>query len=113
MDHQVVARSEAAALEYIVQDQQHRHYGNHRIDEIRPAVLSRDGVAQVRAPSENQVQDHAGCQAEGKMPSRIGPVGYESIDELGNTVNDTHQRQNDTEIGVGDAIFSPKGRHCE
>ena len=111
--HQVIARSETAALEYIVQDQQDGHYGYHRIDEIRSAALSRDGVAEVSAPSENKVQDYAGRKTEREMPSWIGPVRNEAVDELRYSVDYANQRQDDTEVGIRDSIFSAEGRHCE
>ena len=45
------------------------------------------------------------------MPAGVGAVCDDSVDKLGNTVNNADERQDDTETGILDPIFRPEGRH--
>ena len=77
-----VARREAAPLEDVVQHQQDAHDDDHRPDEIRSAFLPGDEGGEAVAPSEEEVQDDAGSEADDQVPAGVEAVGDEAVHEL-------------------------------
>ena len=82
MSQQMIAGSEAATLEYIVQYQQYGHDHDHRIDKVRSGLVSGNQTAQSVAPSEDQIQDDAYSETQRKMPSRVRTVRNDAVYEL-------------------------------
>ena len=60
MDQKPVARSEADPLRNVVENQQHRDGHDESIDEVRTFRRPGYPVAQVRRPSEQEVDQYAG-----------------------------------------------------
>ena len=110
MDHQPVAGRETAALKDIVQHQEDSHDDDHGIDKVRPFGLSCQPMAEVGTETECVIQQRTDTQPDNQMPSGVGTVGNKAVDELRHTIDDAHQRKDNAETGVRDAIgFAQRG----
>ena len=113
MGKQPIAGREAAALEYIVENQKDGHDHDHRVDEVGTGFVSGDHCAQFVRPAEEKVQQDTGAKADDKVPAGIDPVCDYTVQELGHSIDDPHKGKDYSEAGVGDSIFSTQGRHGE
>ena len=57
MSQEMIARSETAALEDIVQNQKHSHDDYHGIYEVRSCIISCNELTQLITPSEYQIKN--------------------------------------------------------
>lgn len=113
MDHQMVARGEAASLEDIVDNQQNGHYDYYSVDKVRTFGLACNPVADEVAEAENVVAQSAYPKTQDKMPAGIGTVCDDTVYKFGQAVYDADQREDYTETGVGDSVFLSEHRHCK
>ena len=102
-------------------DAAHDGEAGHQQEDRMPAELvgeqtervAGDQGAELVAESEQEVDSHADGKTDDQVPARVGPVGKDSVQELGDTVDDACDREYDTEAGIGDAEFLLEERHGE
>ena len=112
-DHQVVARSEAATLEDLVDNVHRSHHYYHPPDESRSFSLAGNHYAYLVGKAQYDTGPDTDNQAQGKVPAGIGAVTEYSVDKFGDAVNQSSQGHYYTEAGIGDAIFLLKQRDGE
>ena len=82
--------SGSATLEDVVDYQQDSHYCHHHSDEILSPGLPCDQCAELITPSKKEIYKHGGTQTYYKMPSGICPVCNHTVDEFGNSIDDSY-----------------------
>ena len=97
----MVAGCEAATLEYLVDDVEHRHDGDESADEIGAFRNAGDEGGKLVCPAEQEVHGNAHTKPDDEVPAGIGTVAYDAVDQLGDTVDDTAGRYDGAELGLG------------
>ena len=110
---EMVAGRESASLEHVIKHQQCGHDDNHGAHELSAPGLTGNEHGQFVGPAEKQVEHRTGGEPDGQMPAGDGPVRDDAVHEFGDSVDDAHQAEDDTETGVRDPILFPEGRHRE
>ncbi len=109
----MVAGRESAALEHIVEHEQRGHDDDHGADEFCTSGLARNHDGELVGPAEKQVEHRTGGEPDGQMPAGDGPVRDDAVHEFGDSVDDAHQAEDDTETCVRYPVLFPEGRHRE
>ena len=104
----VADKCEAAALEDVVENEQHAEEDDESV--WRYADVDSQNR---RREAECEAGQCAEQQAERHVIACIHAVGYQTVDETRQTVDESHHGQNDTEARVGDAVLGRKTGHGE
>ena len=102
---QTVARGESRALEEVVQQQEQAEDEHHGVDKLRSRALAGDEVAQVGAKTEGVVGCGTEQQSYRHVVAGVEAVGEIAVEKSRRTIDHRHQGHDDTEAGLGDAIF--------
>ena len=102
---QAVAWGDPRALEEVVQQQEQAEDEHHGVDKLWSRALAGDEVTQVGAKTEGVVGCGTEQQSYRHVVARVGEI---AVEKSRRTIDHRHQGHDDTEAGLGDAIFGGK-----
>ena len=108
---QAGARRESRTLQQAVDHPHHPHEKDHRVGELAAHVLARNPVRDILSESEGEVGQRTERKADGHVPAGVHPVGEDAVDKAREAVDQSVERQKDTQARFRDAQIGLETRH--